>query len=156
VGALTIAALVSGLVCALAPLAQAARIVRTGSAHDVSLIWLCLYAVGSAVWISYGAAIGSLPLIVSQSTALLCVAVTLSLAARHRRADGGPRSASTHPAVERAPSGLGRGPRSAPQPGRAPRTPPAQPLTTPSGISRATGAAIPTRSTTDTTRSTSL
>jgi MtN3 and saliva related transmembrane protein len=106
VGALAIAALVSGLVCALAPLAQAARIVRTGSAHDVSLIWLCLYAVGSAVWISYGAAIGSLPLIVSQSTALLCVAVTLSLAARDRRADGGldqprpiPRSRGRRPGL---------------------------------------------------------
>jgi MtN3 and saliva related transmembrane protein len=88
VGVLATAALISGLVCALAPLAQAARIVRTGSAHDVSLIWLGLYAVGSAVWISYGAAIGSLPLIVSQSTALFCVAVALSLAASHRRADG--------------------------------------------------------------------
>ena len=86
--ALATLALVTGLLCALAPLAQAARIARTGSAHDVSLIWLALYAAGSAVWISYGVAIDSLPLIVSQSTALVCVAVALFLAMRHRRADG--------------------------------------------------------------------
>jgi MtN3 and saliva related transmembrane protein len=109
VGALAVAALVSGLVCALAPLAQAARIVRTGSAHDVSLIWLGLYAVGSAVWISYGAAIGSLPLVVSQSTALLCVAVALSLAARHRRADGGLDHPGRVPRPRGRRPGLGEG-----------------------------------------------
>lgn len=81
-------ALISGLLCALAPLAQAARIARTGSAQDVSLIWLALYAIGSAVWLSYGLAIDSLPLAVSQSTALICVTVALLLAARHRRVDG--------------------------------------------------------------------
>ena len=86
--ALATLALVTGLLCALAPLAQAARIARTGSAHDVSLIWLALYAAGSAVWISYGVAIDSLPLIISQSAALVCVAVALFLAARHRREDG--------------------------------------------------------------------
>lgn len=81
-------ALASGLVCALAPLAQAARIGATGSAHDVSLIWLSLYAAGSLVWVVYGAAIGSLPLIVSQATALASVGVVLVLAGRHRRFDG--------------------------------------------------------------------
>jgi uncharacterized protein YqgV (UPF0045/DUF77 family)/uncharacterized protein with PQ loop repeat len=84
-GALAILALCFGLVCALAPLAQAARILATESAHDVSLIWLSLYWVGSGVWFSYGIAINSVPLIASQATALLSVALTLALATRHRR-----------------------------------------------------------------------
>lgn len=63
-------ALVAGVGCAAAPLAQAARISRTGSAHDVSLIWLGLYALGSGVWLLYGATIASLPLIISQAIAL--------------------------------------------------------------------------------------
>ena len=83
-------ALVSGVACALAPLAQAARINTTGSAHDVSLIWLSLYGIGSGVWLCYGAAIGSVPLIASQTTALASVGVTLALATRHRRANSSP------------------------------------------------------------------
>lgn len=83
--ALAILALCFGLACALAPLAQAARIVATNSAHDVSLIWLALYGVGSGVWLSYGLAIGSVPLVASQATALLSVGITLALATRHRR-----------------------------------------------------------------------
>jgi uncharacterized protein YqgV (UPF0045/DUF77 family)/uncharacterized protein with PQ loop repeat len=83
--ALAILALCFGLVCALAPLAQAARILATESAHDVSLIWLTLYGVGSGVWLSYGIGIASIPLIASQATALLSVGLTLALAARHRR-----------------------------------------------------------------------
>ena len=84
--ALASLALASGIICALAPLAQAARIGTTGSAHDVSLIWLCLYAAGSIVWTAYGAAIGSLPLVVSQSIALASVGVALLLAGRYRHA----------------------------------------------------------------------
>jgi uncharacterized protein YqgV (UPF0045/DUF77 family) len=82
--AIAILALCFGLACALAPLAQAARIVATGSAHDVSLIWLALYGVGSGVWLSYGIAIASVPLVASQTTALLSVGLTLVLATRHR------------------------------------------------------------------------
>jgi MtN3 and saliva related transmembrane protein len=77
-------ALASGIICALAPLAQAARIGTTGSADDVSLIWLCLYAAGSVVWTAYGAAIGSLPLVISQAIALVSVGIALLLVARYR------------------------------------------------------------------------
>ena len=45
-------ALLSGIVCALAPLAQAERIIVTGSSHDVSILWLALYAAGSLVWLA--------------------------------------------------------------------------------------------------------
>lgn len=92
-------ALISGVGCALAPLAQAARINTTGSAHDVSLIWLALYGLGSGVWLLYGAVIGSLPLIASQATALVSVVVTLVLAMR-RRDLGDRRPALPHEAAE--------------------------------------------------------
>lgn len=86
---IAVLALAAGVGCALAPLAQAARISMTGSAHDVSLIWLGLYGFGSGVWLLYGAVIGSLPLIVSQAIALVSIATTLALAVR-RRSDSGP------------------------------------------------------------------
>lgn len=57
-----------------APLAQAARINTTGSAHDVSLFWLSLYGIGSGVWLCFGATIGSIALIASQARALASVA----------------------------------------------------------------------------------
>jgi uncharacterized protein YqgV (UPF0045/DUF77 family) len=41
--------------------------------------------VGSGVWLSYGIAIASVPLIASQATALLSVGIALALATRHRR-----------------------------------------------------------------------
>jgi MtN3 and saliva related transmembrane protein len=102
-------ALASGIVCALAPLAQAARIGSTGSADDVSLIWLCLYAAGSIVWVAYGAAIGSLPLLISQAIALASVGVALLLVGRYRhtRQPSGingarprPRDSTAHNAVD--------------------------------------------------------
>ena len=99
--ALAILALCFGLACALAPLAQAARIVATNSAHNVSLIWLALYGVGSGVWLSYGLAIASVPLIASQATALLSVGITLALATRHRRRGLGLRDGAV-PSARRA------------------------------------------------------
>lgn len=41
--------------------------------------------MGSGVWLSYGIAIASVPLIASQATALLSVGIALALATRHRR-----------------------------------------------------------------------
>lgn len=140
--ALASIALASGVLCALAPLAQGARILVTGSARDVSLVWLALYALGSAVWISYGATIASLPLIISQSIALASVTVVLLLALSHRRNDhDGP--SRDQPIDDR----VGE---------HATAAPHTQPFTTPRGTRRATGEARPTRSTTETTRSTSL
>jgi uncharacterized protein with PQ loop repeat len=79
-------ALVMGLACGMAPLAQAARIRVKRSAEDVSLLWLGMYGCGSAVWLLYGAAIGSLPLLASQAVAVCCVGVALALAVHARRA----------------------------------------------------------------------
>lgn len=120
--ALETLALATGLVCALAPLAQAARIGATRSAHDVSLIWLALYGVGSATWLAYGTAIGSLSLIASQATALTSVGVALASAARYRRDDRRPPRPRDIEAIGarptspkgRHPSAHDRGPRAVP------------------------------------------
>lgn len=74
-----------GVVCGLAPLAQAIRIRVKRSSEEVSLLWLALYACGAGVWLGYGAVEGSAPLLVSQAVALTSVTVTLSLAVRARR-----------------------------------------------------------------------
>lgn len=109
--AVAILALVSGMLCALAPLAQAARVRETGSARDVSLIWLSLYATGSAIWVGYGIGIASLPLVVSQSTAFISSGVALGLVARYRRCaheTGMPSGRSSRAVEERYASGTSR------------------------------------------------
>ena len=126
--------------------------IETGSAHDVSLIWLALYAAGSAVWISYGVAIDSLPLVISQSAALVCVTVALFLAARHRREDGQVDQTERPPRPRERRATLGEAQRGhASTPER--RVPAGSAVDHSERISRATGEASPTRST---TRSTSL
>jgi uncharacterized protein (TIGR00106 family) len=125
--ALAILALSFGLACALAPLAQAARIAATDSAHDVSLIWLVLYGVGSGVWLSYGIGIASVPLIASQATALLSIGITLALATRHRRRGMGLRDGARPNARRATPASsvirrsAKRGSTPLPDPGAAPR-----------------------------------
>lgn len=79
------AALVAGVVCGLAPLAQAVRIRVKRSSEDVSLLWLSLYACGAVVWLLYGIGEASLPLIVSQVVAMTSVTLALALAIRARR-----------------------------------------------------------------------
>ena len=84
-------ALVAGLLTAVAPFAQARRILRRRSSNDVSLTWPGLYAGGCLVWIGYGISIGSVPLIVSQSVAAAGSAVATFLTVRWRRPPPGPR-----------------------------------------------------------------
>lgn len=83
--ALSWSALGFGLVCGLAPLAQAVRIRVKRSSEEISLVWLGLYGCGAAVWLAYGAARGSVPLVISQGVALASVAVIFVFAVRARR-----------------------------------------------------------------------
>ena len=82
--------LVAGLVTAVAPFAQARRILRRRSSEDVSLTWLCLYGAGCLVWIAYGISVASVPLVASQSVAAAGSAAATFLAIRWRRPEGGP------------------------------------------------------------------
>jgi MtN3 and saliva related transmembrane protein len=93
-------ALVAGLVTAVAPFAQARRILRRRSSDDVSLTWLGLYAGGCLVWVGYGISIGSVPLVVSQSVAAAGSAVATFLTVRWRQPAVG-RSVPAPPVGER-------------------------------------------------------
>jgi MtN3 and saliva related transmembrane protein len=74
-----------GVVAGAASLLQARRMLRRGTSSDVSLAFLGLYVAGYALWLLYGLAIGSLPLILVDVVGMLCGAVTLGAAVLLRR-----------------------------------------------------------------------
>jgi uncharacterized protein with PQ loop repeat len=98
--ALADVALAAGLVTAVAPFAQARRILRRRSSDDVSLTWLWLYTGGCLVWIGYGISIESVPLVASQSLAATGSMLATFLTIRWRRPSAGPTSPAP-PVVER-------------------------------------------------------
>ena len=74
-----------GVVAGAASLLQARRMARRGTSSDVSLAFLGLYVAGYALWLLYGLAIGSLPLILVDAVGMLCGAATLGTAMLLRR-----------------------------------------------------------------------
>lgn len=69
---------------ALSVLLQARQMRARGASCDVSLRFLTTYVGGYAVWLLYGAAIGSAPIVLVHSLGLACGAVTLTVALRLR------------------------------------------------------------------------
>jgi MtN3 and saliva related transmembrane protein len=63
-------------------LPQALRIWRTRSARDVSLAMYVMMTAGNALWLFYGALIGSVSLMVANFTCLLMVVSVLALKIR--------------------------------------------------------------------------
>lgn len=57
--------LVAGALTTIAFVPQVLRILRTRSAHDISWLLFGILAVSSAMWLWYGARVGSLPLVVT-------------------------------------------------------------------------------------------
>jgi MtN3 and saliva related transmembrane protein len=81
-----------GLLAGASSLLQARRMLRRGTSSDVSLAFLSLYVAGYALWLLYGLAIGSLPLILVDAVGLLCGACTLGVAMLLRRRGRGSRA----------------------------------------------------------------
>jgi MtN3 and saliva related transmembrane protein len=54
-------------------LPQVVKTWRTRSAADLSWLWLTSFALGLILWLVYGAAIGSLPLVVANGITLSLV-----------------------------------------------------------------------------------
>lgn len=86
-------ATVYGVVGAFSSLLQARALMRAGSAREISIPFLTTLAAGHAVWLVYGIAIGSWPLIVTDTVGLCCGVVTCVTAVRFcdrcpSRADG--------------------------------------------------------------------
>lgn len=73
------------MLMALSPLLQVREIRRRRSSDGVSIAYFCVLLVGFALWVAYGVARGDLPLVVPNTLALLIAALTITVAARHRR-----------------------------------------------------------------------
>ena len=70
------------------PLLQALRAHRRRSAEDVSLPFLCVLLAGGLAWLSYGVALGNLPLIVGNGVGVLASGTAIAVTLRWRRGDG--------------------------------------------------------------------
>ena len=57
--------LLAGVLTTSAFVPQAIKTWRSGSAHDFSLALLVLLVVGNSLWLSYGALVGSMGLVVA-------------------------------------------------------------------------------------------
>jgi len=74
-----------GLCGAASSLLEAARLLRSGSADEISLAFLGLLLGGYLVWLLYGISAGDQPLIITDAVGLAASTITLSIAARLRR-----------------------------------------------------------------------
>ena len=70
-------AIAYGLGAAVTVLLQARQVLATGSSCDVSARFFATYAGGYAVWLLYGLALGSTPIVVVHAVGLLCGVTTL-------------------------------------------------------------------------------
>jgi MtN3 and saliva related transmembrane protein len=71
--------LIAAMLTTSAFLPQAWRIWRTRSARDISLIMYLMLTTGTALWLTYGALIGSFSLVIANLTSLIMVASVLAL-----------------------------------------------------------------------------
>jgi MtN3 and saliva related transmembrane protein len=83
--ALGVTAATWAMLMALSPLLQVREIRQRRSSDGVSIAYFCVLLVGFALWVAYGLARGDLPLVVPNTLALLIAALTITVAARHRR-----------------------------------------------------------------------
>ena len=74
-----------GVFAAASSLLEAARLLRSGSADEISLTFLGVLLGGYLVWLLYGISAGDAPLIITDAVGLAASTITLSIAARLRR-----------------------------------------------------------------------
>jgi len=82
---LAVAATGWGLLMSLAPLLQVRVILRRRDSSGVSTAWIAVLLAGFILWLCYGAAIGNLPLIVTNVVSCVACAVTLTVVLRFRK-----------------------------------------------------------------------
>ena len=76
-----------GLLGAVSSLLEAATLLRSGNADEVSLTFLGVLSGGYLVWLLYGISARDLPLIITDAIGLAAGAITLSIAVRLRIPD---------------------------------------------------------------------
>lgn len=74
---LAVAATSWGLLMSLAPLLQVRVILQQRDSSGVSIAWVTVLLAGFILWLCYGAAIGNLPLILTN--VISCAACTVTL-----------------------------------------------------------------------------
>lgn len=84
---LAVGATLAGLVMAVAPSLQIRRMLQTRSSRDVSLTYLGMLCVGFVLWLSYGVALGNLPMTLSNTASLSFMLLTIGIALRFRRGE---------------------------------------------------------------------
>lgn len=73
---------IAAVITTLAWLPQILKILRERQARDISLITTSALATGVFLWVVYGLAIGSMPVIVSNSVTFLFIALIVGLKLR--------------------------------------------------------------------------
>jgi MtN3 and saliva related transmembrane protein len=73
-----------GVLMAVSPLLQIRRMLERRSSADVSIAYLSVLQIGFGLWIAYGIALGSVPLIVPNCVALMVGFVTIAIAWAYR------------------------------------------------------------------------
>jgi len=76
----------AGILTTVAFIPQVAKIWRSGTAEDISLLTFSLYSAGLLLWLLYGIALRSLPLMVANGITFLLTLSVLALKLRHMRA----------------------------------------------------------------------
>ena len=77
-----------GVLGAGSSLLEAARLLRSGSAEEISLGFLGVLPGGYLVWLLYGISARDVPLIVTDAVGLVAGSITLSIAVRLRLRHG--------------------------------------------------------------------
>ena len=85
--ALAVATTFWGLIMALSPLMQVRLILRIGNAAGTSIVWIVVLKIGLILWLAYGVATGSAPLIITNAVSVTVSFVLLGvvLVLRHRQ-----------------------------------------------------------------------
>ena len=84
---LALVAAVYGVISALSPLLQIARMQRVGSSESISHSYVLISVCGYLVWFAYGIAMRNVPLIVCDAIGLLMQLAVLGVVLRLRRPD---------------------------------------------------------------------
>jgi MtN3 and saliva related transmembrane protein len=75
---------VAGTLTTIAFVPQVMKIWRTRSTRDISLGMFATFSTGVLLWLLYGAAIGSWPIVLANGVTLVLALAILSLKLRHR------------------------------------------------------------------------
>jgi MtN3 and saliva related transmembrane protein len=80
----TILGYAAGALTTSALIPQVIKIIKTRSAEDISLVMFIVFSIGISLWIAYGIAINSAPVIIANSISLLLGLFVLWLKFRYK------------------------------------------------------------------------